>query len=102
MAPKSGVLFKKWLQKVEHLLFRFYKVSILVLKRESKSGATFRKWLQKVEYLFKNGSKKWSTYIYIRGFRGLCPPNQMYFGWISKMRIWQSRGQGFALDSKGS
>ena len=55
MAPKSGVLFKKWLKKVEHLVFRFYKVSILVLKRESKSGATLMIWLQKVEYLYGNG-----------------------------------------------
>jgi len=92
MAPKSGVLFKKWLQKVEHLLFRFYKVSILVLKRESKSGASFRKWLQKVEYLFKNGSKKWSTYI-LSGVLGDFSPNQLHEVTCGhKVRIWQRTG----------
>lgn len=100
MAPKSGVLFKKWLQKVEHLLFRFYKVSILVLKRESKSGATFRKWLQKVEYLFKNGSKKWSTYVLSGVLGGFAHLTRCILDGYPK--CVSGRGQGFALDSKGS
>lgn len=97
MAPKSGVLFKKRLQKVEHLLFRFYKVSILVLKRESKSGVTFRKWLQKVEYLFKNGSKKWSTYILSGVLGGFAPLTRCILDGYPK--CVSGRGQGFALDS---
>lgn len=101
MAPKSGVPFKKVLQKVEHPLL-VYKIagqrcSKKGVKKWStfsqmapKSGVPFQKVLQKVEHLY-----------YIGGFRGHGIP---LTGCIldGYPKCVSGRGQGFALDSEGS
>ena len=98
MAPKSGVLYRKVLQKVEYLLFTYFEVAILILKRwvkkwstfvkmAPKNGVPFQKVLQKVEHLYR-----------IRGFRGLCSPNQMYFGMdIQNAYLAEDRAMLWAL-----
>lgn len=64
MAPKSGVPFEKWLQKVEHPIEQMTSRKIYSLTRwvkkwstfrkvAPKSGVSFHKVLQKVEYLYK-------------------------------------------------
>ena len=79
-ASKSGAIFQKVCQKVEHFSEKcvkkwrtFQSKKIIFKKGAPKSGVIFQKVCQKVEPFFKKCVKKWHTYINIRGFRGFCP-----------------------------
>ena len=76
-ASKSGAIFQKVCQKMEHFSEKGVKkwhtiqgAKNYLQKRCAKSGALFQKVCQKVAYFPQKCVKMFLTYENIRGFRG--------------------------------